>query len=482
VALPAYAAPPKLILSGAVIRYDKYSQNLSAEQWQQILDQISQLKITTLIIQYHHYVPRKAADTHHLPEFDFLPGQAPIIAAPSAKPLSKTESAETKSGESGAAEQKFSPAGSMASPRKGAKPVAGGVSASVKARAAEPSLDATNLILNYADAHHMNVYLGLWMDINWFANLDVMDQLAHNLSVSKADIIKLQEELTSKKSPSAGSDSSMTPTQSAAEIKDAEAAIAVCKRGLSAVQEELDEKSVYFAAKADGQLAGPSIKMADTLLKLYGKHASFVGWYFPEEIWDAAFSSETIAVLNPLLKFISGHCREISADHPRAFVMSPHASRLHYDSVDAIVKSQTELLKNSGVDILMLQDSIGDLNLKEDDDISVRLKKHFTAFKQVCDDLKIKLWADLESYEQINQQKWDAERKPTNIARFKKQFQYTYPYLDPADPFYVVFDYLHFFSLLDAKYPEAEARAALYDSYKREFVDGNFSPPPPASE
>jgi len=433
---PALAAP-RLMLSGAVIRYERATQALTKEQWLHIMDDISSLGIKTIVIQYHHFIPGQRMTAADAVELDFLPR-----AAAAASSISPTQV-----------------------PAQVSKPDKKLSSAAAKApdKILEEKIDASGIILDYADAHHMTVYMGLWMDQNWYGALDVLDQLAHNLSRAKYDLVQLQNELTTK-----NSDTARTP----AEIKAADAEIAVCKRGLAAVQEELEEKSLYFAATKNGPLAGPTISLADSLARLYGKHQSFVGWYFPEEIWDAAFSNETISVLNPLLKFISGHCQELSSPLKRSFAMSPYASRLHYDSVDEIVAAQSTLLKDTGVDVLMLQDSVGDLNLKEDEDISVRLKKHFTAFSKVAANLNIRLWAELESFEQVGR-----VRKPTNIARFKKQFQYSYPYLDKTNPVYVVYDYLHYLSLIDAKMPDADLRAKLYDDYKREFVDSTFTPP-----
>ncbi len=461
---------PRLMLSAVVIRYDKLSMTITKSQWQQILEEISALGVKTIVIQHHHFVPKQ---TNGVPgvELDFLPAQAlkaenaagrnNVATAVGISTVTDHSGKTTAPGSNRPVQADGTKKSTAASIKTQAKEK-NAASSDATAHSAEETVDASGIILDYADAHKMNVYMGLWLDINWYANLDVMDQLANNLSRSRDDLGKLKVELTSKKA---------NPKLTATEIKDAESEIAVCERGLETVQHELSEKSEYFAATADGQLAGPCLKMAQTLCKIYGKHESFVGWYLPEEIWDAAFSKETISVLNPLLKFIAQHCREYSAPVKRSFVISPYASHLHYDSVEAITEAQKELLRDTGIDELMLQDSVGGLNLKEDEDIAVRLKKHFTAFSRVATALKMKLWAELETFEQTGK-----VRQPTTIARFEKQFQYSFPYLDKSEPLYAAFDYLHYFSLTDAKYPYAEERAKLYDDYKREFVDGRFTP------
>lgn len=461
------------MLSAVMIRYDKLSMTITKDQWHQILQEISALGVQTIIIQYHHFVPRQTSGAPAL-ELDFLPARADLSRSVPGEKLAPI------SGESKQATLRAGNAIVPASNKSAAKGAIKALSSVASAPSAQSSsrvpplagdtagsahekVDASGIILDYADAHKMKVYMGLWQDINWYANLDVMDQLANNLIRSREDLAQLKVDLTSKRS---------NPKLTASEIKDAEAEIAVCQRGLETVQHELSEKSQYFAPSTQGQLAGPCLAVAEKISKIYGDHESFVGWYLPEEIWDAAFSSETISVLNPLLKFIVENCRRLPSPVKRSFAMSPYASHLHYDSVDAIVAAQKELLKDTGIDELMLQDSIGDLNLKEDEDIAVRLKRHFTAFSKVAAALKMKLWAELETFEQI-----DHVRKPTNIARFEKQFQYSLPYLDKAEPLYAAYDYLHYFSLTDAQYPYAELREKLYDDYKREFVDGQFTPP-----
>ncbi|MBS2008131.1 MAG: DUF4434 domain-containing protein [Cyanobacteria bacterium SZAS TMP-1] len=446
-----------LKFTGAIIRYDRLSMDMTRDQWQQVMDNLDSLGIDTIIIHHHHAVPRLNPTGEPVEEFDFIPADGPKVVVKTAdksvaktadKPVAVASKVKTK----------------VKSPTPSPAPVAekgeAGRSPVVQVKA---KFDASAFILDFADAHHMKVYMGLWMDPNWYSNLDVTDQLAHTLNRAKYDLDQLKKELTDKKSDI---------TRTAQEIKDAEAEIAVCERGLTTVKNELEEKSLYFAATKDGEIAGPTMKMADTLAKRYGSHPSFAGWYLPEEIWDAAFSTETISVLNPLLKLLSNYCQSISpSDRERPFAMSPKASRLHYDGVDEIYASHLELLKDTGVDILILEDSIGDLNLKEDDDISVRLKKHFTAFSRVAEALKIPLWAVLETFEQQG-----TVRKPTNLARLKKQFQYSYPYLDKKSPRFFAYDFLRYMSLPQTKYPNPELRAKLFDDYKRDFVDSAFRP------
>jgi len=506
---PAETLPVKF--SGAVIRYDRISIDMTREQWLEVMDDLNSLGIDTIVIHNHYYVPRSGQTyaprvggvSEATEELNFLPVQvqtqtqtqtkakvplhtqaqtqaqaqtqiqnqvlnrdrnqtAPRSAAVAAKPAKLLKAAKSKS---------QNPTSSVVVTRsalKNSAPQAFFDRSEAPAKAPPvlitAKVDASGIILDYADAHKMKVYMGLLMDQNWYPNLDVMDQLAHTLNRSKFDLDQLKSELTDKKGDT---------TRTATEIKDAEVEIAVCERGLITVQNELEEKSLYFTTDKNSQLAGPCMRLADTIEKRYGQHPSFAGWYLPEEIWDAAFSTETIAVLNPLIKRLSTYCQSISpADRERPFAMTPKASRLHYDSVDQIYKSHLELLKDTGVDVLLLEDSVGDLNLKEDDDIAVRVKKHFTAFSRVAAELKIPLWAGLETFELQGN-----VRKPTDVSRLKKQFQYTSVYLDKHNPRFFAYDYLRYMSLPVTKYPNPEQRGRLFDEYKRDFVDSPFIPP-----
>ena|GEM_PF-3028960 len=485
----------RLKFTGAVIRYDRVSIDMTKEQWLQVLENLNSLGIETIIIHNHHYLPRLSPTGETVEELNFLP--VPMAGLTSGATVAKNVVSKTAEAKTTKVTSTKAASAVVASAKGTSTKVTSAKAISTKGKlsrnvvrtpatrsarvieridrsdrseaAAKPpvlvnaKVDASGIILDYADAHKMKVYMGLWMDQNWYPNLDVMDQLAHTLNRSKFDLEQLKQEMTDKKGDT---------TRTAAEIKDAESEIAVCERGLITVQNELEENSLYFAANKDGQLAGPCMRLADSIEKLYGSHPSFAGWYLPEEIWDAAFSEETIAVLNPLIKLLSTYCQSISpSDRERPFAMTPKASRLHYDSEEEIYRSHLELLKGTGVDVLMLEDSVGDLNLKEDDDISVRVKKHFTAFSRVAADLKIPLWACLETFEQQG-----TVRKPTNISRLKKQFQYTSVYLDKKNQQFFAYDYLRYLSLPVTKYPNPEMRGKLFDEYKRDFIDSPFIP------
>jgi hypothetical protein len=321
--------------------------------------------------------------------------------------------------------------------------------------------DPTDAILTYADGHGMNVYVGLWMQELRF----------ETAAGSSADLDKF--------------------------LKDA---------------------------------ARKSTAAAELAWNLYHRHPSFRGWYIAYELWNFPFNSDRDRdkkqeTLRQFLGSVAAKCDELNGrkeadgkgvDRPVA--VSAFFNPWFNQSVAGppiTADTYKSVLTGSGIDTLILQDSVGakclggevldDGKSAEREEIKRRtMPEYLRAFHEAAKAAgtpshPIQLWDDVEAYETVSgrcptdRPEASLPFKPSNITRLKWQFDVAtldpmtgQPYVDfetnqPIQLFdrFVVFDSFHYMNTVipqgfgtDAANTQ-QLRTVLFNDYKREFVDGS---------
>lgn len=193
---------------------------------------------------------------------------------------------------------------------------------------------------------------------------------------------------------------------------------------------------------------------------------SFAGWYIPYEPWTANYQPAEITRLRAFLQGIDVGCREVAGDQPISISPFISAQRPPPCQVENLY---SQLLSQSGIDILLLQDSVGAQQWSID--IPQKLFPYYRAFKAACDAAGVQLWANLESFQITN-----GAFVPCNIDRFRRQFEAAAPFVTTC----VTFDFLHymnpvaFLSGWDAQ--RRDTMRKLYADYTAGFVDHDYAP------
>lgn len=291
------------------------------------------------------------------------------------------------------------------------------------------AVDATEVIMNYADKHHMKVILGLWGDnTEWFS-----------------------------KAPSA------------------------------------DSKYLLKAANNN-------IRVAEEAWNRYGRHASFAGWYIPQELWNINFTDEENSRMRTFHRRVSDYCKSKSGDRPVTIspFYSPFGSALDPEEVvtvftkfltgDVTFDNGTKV-KGAGVDRLYLHDGTGARCWNTKDEIQSNVQKYFPAFGRAVANAsstkKVELWANIENFRTsqggclTNYDGTPFKGEPASLDRLKLQLAAVFA--DPKVPVQglVTFDFFHYMSPIHGKPDEAtcfcseptlEARKKLFDDYRKDFV------------
>ena len=329
--------------------------------------------------------------------------------------------------------------------------------------------DPTDAILDYADSHGMKVYVGLWMQELGFGEV-------------AGDVPQLERFL-----------------------------------------KEAERKSTAAA---------------ELTWNLYHRHPSFQGWYIPYELWNFPFGQDRNRnrkqeLLRQFLSRVVAKCKELNGrkeadgkgvDRPVAVsaFFNPWFDRGEAGP-DVATNTFTSVLTGSGLDTLILQDSVGAkcLGAERLDDATKEaareeikqriLPEYLRAFYEAAKaasipSRRIQVWNDVEAFETVSgrcptpRQFQTPEAalpfKPTNINRLKWQFEVATrdpmtnaPYVDfdtdqPIQLFdkFVVFDVFHY---MNTVVPEGfgtdaantrQLRTTLFNDYKHEFVDKKFQP------
>jgi hypothetical protein len=188
---------------------------------------------------------------------------------------------------------------------------------------------------------------------------------------------------------------------------------------------------------------------------------SFKGWYISLEPWNFVGDSTRAKILNEFLTSVTATCKEMDKkrgkNKPIALSIFFNKNLTSADDVVAIYGD--EVLKKSGVDILLLQDSLA-VNGWSEDYVPV-MQKYFAAFKTVSERNNMKFWVLAENFE--------PEHHATSIERLTAQLTAEEAYTST----FVTFDYYHYMNPLVSNIPLAplSERQKLYNDYKNKFVE-----------
>ena len=238
--------------------------------------------------------------------------------------------------------------------------------------------DPTRVILEYADAHDMRVFVGLAYADFWWKRINDVDYLAH----------------TSVK----------------------------------------------------------NMRLADEVWKRYGRHRSFAGWYFPQELRDANYPSQHFSRIRDFLKQLGDHCRALSGGKPVS--MAPAVAGL--ETPDVFRDVYISILMGSGVDILIFQDGVGARDWGAD--LEERITPYFRAMRAACDAAGVEMWADTEVF---HHRGGPSRSEPATIDRIKRQLAAESPFVKS----FVMFDFFHYMSPY-----RGGAQKKLYKDYLRELT------------
>ena len=196
------------------------------------------------------------------------------------------------------------------------------------------------------------------------------------------------------------------------------------------------------------------------------RHSSFAGWYLPYEPWTANYQPAEVTRLRSFFQAVHASCQLVSGDAPLA--ISPFISSYRPPPCQ-VEQLYTQLLDQSDIDILLLQDSVGAQQWESN--ILQRVAPYFRAFQSACKATGVQLWANLESFEISG-----STYGPCDAARLRKQFEATAPYVEE----FVTFDFLHYMNTVAVlRSWDATRRAQmqqLFSDYKAGFVDNDYAP------
>lgn len=200
--------------------------------------------------------------------------------------------------------------------------------------------------------------------------------------------------------------------------------------------------------------------IAEQAWSRYGRHGSFAGWYIPPEPADT-LGPEAIPALKAFFRETSGLCRKLSGGKPVGF--SPYLTgQLQAELVE---NHYADVLTDSGIDILMLQDGVGARNW--DEVVHSRVVPLFRAMRDACLAAGVELWADVEIF---HNQSGDPNRPrflPSNTRRLAMQLAAENPFATRL----IAFDFFHYMSP-----HRGERQRRFYEAYLQEYVDRPFHP------
>lgn len=190
-----------------------------------------------------------------------------------------------------------------------------------------------------------------------------------------------------------------------------------------------------------GSVLGKNAAVARDVWRLYGAAPSFSGWYVPQELWNFADpSGDRASLLNEFFSTLTTFLRGgLAAATPHLqskaarmrIATSPYFNREYPGHSSYPLSGPAEvrrtfgtILGGSGVDVLMIQDS---LSVKGyDDDL-------FGAFADAARDAGVEWWANVENF--------DPAQRPASIHRFSEQICQVAAH-GPAK--LVTFDFYHY--------------------------------------
>ncbi len=196
------------------------------------------------------------------------------------------------------------------------------------------------------------------------------------------------------------------------------------------------------------------------------RHSSFAGWYLPYEPWTANYQPAEVERLRSFFRGVKAACTPISGEVP--LVISPFisSSRPPPCRVDQLYR---QLLDQSGIDILLLQDSVGAQQWETN--ILQHVAPYFEAMQSACRATGVRFWANLESFKLSG-----GVFGPCNAARLRQQFDAAAPFVEE----FVTFDFVHYMNTVATLSWWTQARKdqmrQLFFDYQAGFVDVDYAP------
>ncbi|MCC6445876.1 MAG: DUF4434 domain-containing protein [Armatimonadetes bacterium] len=186
------------------------------------------------------------------------------------------------------------------------------------------------------------------------------------------------------------------------------------------------------------EMASRNIRMAEDLLKRYGRFKSFVGWYIPQE------ASNAPAIDSPVVEAFqrtAAWCREKTPGKPVG--IAPYFG-LH--DPEAFYRAWAAILKKIEIHILMLQDGVGcDRHLD-----TKNIVPYLEAMARACRENKVRFWSDLETFR--IPRNW----RPAPVEELLEQIRVESPFVEKI----VIFEFHHHMN------PESsELHRQLYEGY-----------------
>ncbi len=197
-----------------------------------------------------------------------------------------------------------------------------------------------------------------------------------------------------------------------------------------------------------------------------GRHPSFAGWYLPYESWTANYTAAEVAALRGFFAAVSQGCKALTPGAPVSISPFISADRPGPARVEQLY---TEILRDSGIGILMLQDSVGAQGWTSN--IPQRVQPYAAAFQRACATNRVQFWGNLETFEISS-----GIFQSCEVARLKTQFDAMGPYGEN----FITFDFVHYMNpsvFLSSWNTTRRARMkALYDGYKSQFITKPYAP------
>lgn len=164
-------------------------------------------------------------------------------------------------------------------------------------------------------------------------------------------------------------------------------------------------------------------RFAEVVWSRYGKkpgtartRPSFKGWYLPQEMWNEPYTEEQIKGFRNFFTAVSKRCKELSGGLP--VTVSPFFNPKLLGA-EAFAETYGRFLKSgnetAGIDIVMLQDSVGAKKIPYDE-IPAVVGGYNGAMRRKLDALGLKFWGNVESYV-------GEPRRPTEIDQLALQIE-----------------------------------------------------------
>jgi len=178
------------------------------------------------------------------------------------------------------------------------------------------------------------------------------------------------------------------------------------------------ELDTYLLDEKKG-LATKNIAAADRIWALYHRHSSFNGWYIPLEMWNFSFpdnnqedKNKKVQSMRRFWKKVTNHLATLDQrdNKKRDVAIATYFNSTLIDA-KATEKLYTDLLKDVGIKILMLQDGVGARSPVDWE----KLREYYIGFRNACGKNNVTFWTDTELYE--------SRMIPADIERLKKQLQ-----------------------------------------------------------